>query len=126
MYVYMAEISSVYGKDFQQKSKLDSAKATAKLIANNIAHKEFVFRYNSDAMWNGNNMTKEAINHLLSAVHAISKTMFLQHVDKTSSKVNMFPYLINGPVEYFVLVDNSEDIVSIICLYITPTIMEPF
>ena len=94
----MADISSVYGKDFQKEAKIDSAKYAAKLIANNIAHKEYVFRYNSEAMWSKNNMIPEAIQYVISVVHTINNSVSVCHIDKTSNDINMFPYLINGPV----------------------------
>ena len=68
----MSDITSVYGKDFFLSSKIESAKYSAKLLANNIANKQYVFRYNSESMWQGKNMMKECIEFILNSVKTIN------------------------------------------------------
>lgn len=48
----------------------------------------------------------------------------INHIIKTSPQVNMLPYLIDGPVEYFRLIDLKTN--RLYLLYITPSNMEPY
>lgn len=122
----MAEIGEVYGKDYAQTSKLEKIKYTVKLLASNIANRNFTFRHDSSDMWTNGNMPIEAIKLLLEQVQKINPKFKITYVDKTSAQVNIFPFLINGPVEYFIVTDLSEDRVKIYSLYISPSIMEAF
>ena len=122
----MANIGEVYGDNFQEKATHDKATYVAKLYAANIVHKQFSFHNDGQAMWNGNNMKPEIINALLKQVPGNSPMFRLTHVPKTSPDVNMFPYLINGAVEYFVVIDMSGDNTQLYSIYITPTQMEAF
>jgi len=122
----MASIGEVYGQDFQQKAVHDKAVYVAKLYASNIVHKVFSFRNDGVAMWNGNNMKPEIIQALAVQVRANNPKFRLQHISKTSADINMFPYLINGAVEYFVVVDMSGKHTQLYSIYITPNRMEAF
>lgn len=120
----MASIGEVYGTDFQDRSVHDKAIYAAKLYASNIAHKQFSFNNDGSAMWKGYNMKPEIIEALVSS---IPPQFRLKHISKTSPDINMFPYLINGAVEYFVLIDMSAPgKVQLYSIYITPTKMEAF
>ena len=123
----MASIGEVYGDNFHQKAVYDKAVYAAKLYASNIVHKQFSFRNETADMWNGNNMKPEIINSLSEQVRANNPSFRLVHAPKTSTAVNRFPYLINGPVEYFNVVDLSvKGKTQIYSIYITPTQMEAF
>lgn len=121
----MASIGEVYGNDFQKRATHDKAVYVAKLYATNIVHRQFSFRNEGQSMWNGHNMKPEIIRILTEQVRLANPKFRLQHIDKTSGEVNIFPYLINGPVEYFVVVDMSKN-VQLYSIYITPTHMEAF
>jgi len=122
----MATINEVYGETYQKQSKTERMKFAVKLISSNIANKNFTFRHDSSEMWINSNIQKDAIKLLIQSVQTLNNKLKLTYVDKTTSKVNMFPYLINGPVEYFVLTDLSEDQIKLYQLYITPSLMEAF
>jgi len=122
----MASIGEVYGQDFQQKAVHDKAVYVAKLYASNIVHKVFSFRNDGATMWNGNNMKPEIIQALAGQVRTNNPKFRLQHISKTSPDINMFPYLINGAVEYFVVVDMSGKHTQLYSVYITPNRMEAF
>lgn len=122
----MASIGEVYGNDFQQKALYDKAVYIAKLYASNIVHKQFTFRNEGQSMWNGNNMKPEIIQALIQQVQSNNSKFRLKHIGKTSSDINMFPYLINGAVEYFVVVDMSGEHTQLYSIYITPNRMEAF
>lgn len=125
----MANIGEVYGNNFQQQATMDKAVYAAKLFASNIAHKQFNFRNDTSDMWNGNNMKPEIITALKQQVCANNPNMQLIHIIKTSNDINMFPYLINGAVEYFVAVDTTtahEGKTQVYSLYITPQQMEAY
>ena len=123
----MASLGEVYGSNFQEQSVHDKAVYAAKLFASNIIHKQFSFRNESYDMWQGNNMKQDIIDTLIQQVKTNSPKFRLLHVNKTSTNINAFPYLINDPVEYFVVVDFSVDgKTQIYSLYITPTMMEAY
>lgn len=122
----MASINDVYGKNYQRESVGERVAYAVKLLASNIAHKNFVFNYDSNVAWNGNNMKKEAIDLLMTQVKSINPKFRAVHIPKTSPKINMFKYLINGSVEYFIVTDLSGEEGKIYSVYITPTKMEPY
>lgn len=122
----MADIGDVYGKDYSQQSRLGRMRHSVKLIGNNIAHRKLSFRHDSGFMWQGQNMQREAIVGLIQQVQSVNPQLRLTHVAKTSDKVNMFPFLVNGPVEYFVLTDLTGKEVKLFSLYVSPSIMEAF
>jgi hypothetical protein len=122
----MASIGEVYGDNFQTKAVHDKAAYVAKLYAANIVHKQLSFRNEGYTMWNGNNMKPEIITTLIQQVVGNNPQFRLVHVSKTSKDTNMFPYLINGAVEYFIVVDMSGKKTQLYSIYITPTQMEAF
>jgi hypothetical protein len=122
----MASIGEVYGQDFQVKAVHDKAEYVAKLYASNIAHKQFSFHNEGSAMWNQNNMKPEIIASLINQVPMNNAKFRMVHIDKTSANINMFPYLINGAVEYFIVVDLSGKKIQLYSIYITPTQMEAY
>lgn len=125
----MANIGDVYGKDFQQRACLDKAVHASSIYAQNIAHKQFNFRNNSSEMWDGNNIKPEIIRSLCEQVRSGNKYMELVHIPKTAGLVNMFPYLINGAVEYFLAVDtehSAQKKTPVYSIYITPSYMSAY
>jgi hypothetical protein len=122
----MASIGEVYGQDFQEKAVYDKAEYVAKLYASNIAHKQFSFHNEGSAMWIKNNMKPEIINALIKQVAMNNQKFRMVHIVKTSPNINMFPYLINGAVEYFVVVDLTGKKIALYSIYITPTQMEAY
>ena len=124
--LYMASIGEVYGSNFQTDSALEKAKHGSRIFASNIVHKHFSTRHEAPEMWKGNNMKPEAITALVRQVCMNNPQFRAVHVSKVSDKVNMFPYLINGAVEYFVIVELTEKQTQMYSIYITPTHMEAF
>ena len=121
----MATIGEVYGQNFKEVSHFEKAKYGAKNHGKNIANRQFSFRQNTFEMWNGENMTKDCIEILCQTVRE-NKHMRIVHIDKQDHRrLSALPYLINGPVEYFVVVDLEPKFKSqAYTLYITPTKME--
>jgi hypothetical protein len=123
----MAKIGEVYGENFQSQAVNDRALYAANLFATNIVNKEFNFRNDSLSMWDQHNMKPSIIEALCNQVKQHNPMFRLIHVPKTSSKINRFPYLINGDVEYFNVVDLSKIPKPVIySIYITPSVMEAF
>jgi hypothetical protein len=122
----MASIGEVYGNDFQQRAVHDKAAHVAKLYASNIVHKQFSVRNEGQSMWDGNNMKPDIISALEAQVQGNNAKFRLKHISKTSDDINMIPYLINGAVEYFVVVDMSGEHTQLYTVYITPNLMEAF
>ena len=120
----MANIGEVYGTNFQSQAINERALYAAKLIATNIVNKEFSFRNDSSSMWLQHNMKAEIIKALCDQVRLNNASFRLVHVPKTSNATRRFPYLINGAVEYFNVVDLAKK--QIYSIYITPQLMEAF
>jgi hypothetical protein len=125
----MAKIGEVYGQNFDSQSRQSKATYAANLYARNIVHREFNFRNSSKEMWNGNNMKPEIIQFLVDQVKRNNNMFRLVHIAKSGSKARLqiFPYLINGAVEYFTVVDlSNKDKTQIYSIYITPEMMEAY
>ncbi len=121
----MASISEAYGSNYKESSCKEAVMSNARLMANNIINRKLTFRYSNQAMWTGSNMSQNAINSLLSAINSDPKTR-IKHILKTSQDTSMFPYLVNGPVEYFVVIDLKSNPTKLYSIYITPTLVEAF
>ena len=120
----MSSVTEVYGNNYNVEACYQRLNYSAKVLASNIAHLNFNLRHDSEYMWNRNNMKPEAIKLLLDKVTNMNPKFTIEHIPKTSKLVNMFPYLINGPVEYFRIVDKERQ--RLYLIYITPTNIEPF
>ena len=121
----MASISEAYGSNYQEKSCAEAIMSNARLMSNNIINRKFTFRYSSNAMWSGANMKQEGIKALITLTNRNQGTR-IKHISKTGPGTSMFPYLINGPVEYFVVVDLKSNPTKLYSIYITPTLTEAF
>ena len=120
----MASINEVYGKNYQQETKESKLHYSAKIIATNIANLSLSHRYDSDPLWDGHSMKPEAVKIIIEQVRRINEFFYVTHIDKTGKFLNVCPYLLNGPVEYFYVVDKKRNRVYLI--YVTPYNMEPF
>jgi hypothetical protein len=124
----MSSISEVYGNTFQETSIREKGLYAVKLYASNIGHKQFNFRNDTPELWSGNNIKSEFIQAFQSAVRHSNAKMRIVHMNKFNPvEMNVFPYLIKGPVEYFILVDMTpEHKTQLYSFYITPFNMDAF
>ena len=60
----------------------------------------------------------DIITQLITKVQELNQYVRLTHVNKKSKYINMFPTLLEDPVEYFILTDLKEGVFY--SLYITP------
>jgi len=120
----MANVSEVYGDNYSKEACLGRIKYSVKILSSNIAQLSFNIRHDSEFIWKANNMLPEAINGILQSVPEMNNFFRIDHIIKTSPQVNMLPYLIDGPVEYFRLIDLKTN--RLYLLYITPSNMEPY
>jgi len=120
----MAEIGEVYGQRYQDESQIQRMEYAVNIISNNIVHLNLKSKFQSRSMWNGHNLKPLAVQSLIKSVHERDSKMILQHIPKTSNMVNMFPYLIDGEVEYFRLLNLNVN--KVYLLYLTPVCMEPY
>lgn len=121
----MASVQEVYGQNYANEAVLGRIEFSAKALAQNIAQLQFNMRHESDTLWTGNNMVKEAIGLIKTQVTSLVPHLKLDHLDKTQvSQTNMLPYLIDGAVEYFRILDYKRK--KIYLIYITPFNMESY
>jgi hypothetical protein len=114
----MADIRSVYGNSFQEESIKQHSGNLVKLFSTNLANKEFKFNISSCDLWHNNSLSTDIVMQLISSVQAKNQSMRLTHVAKQSSYINMFPYILKTPAEYFILTDLKER--KFYSIYITP------
>ncbi len=119
----MASIYEVYGGDYSNEAILGRMNFSARALAQNIAQMSFNMRHESDTLWKGNNMEKEAVGLIKNKVTEISPHVRIDHLSKQTD-TDMLPYLINGAVEYFRLIDYKNK--KIYLFYITPFNMEQY
>lgn len=120
----MAAVEEIYGSNYNLEACYQRLNYSAKVLAINIAEMNFKIRHDSQHMWDGNNMKPDAIHLLIDKVHNINQSFSIQNINKTDKLVNMFPYLINGAVEYFRIVDLKRK--RIYLIYITPSNIEAY
>lgn len=120
----MSSLKLVYGDTYETDIKKDYELQIIKLFANNIANKEFTLSYNSCKIWERNNLSGEIITKIIEEAQSINPDIRLTHVNKNSKYINMFPCLIEGAVEYFVLTDLKDGVMY--SIYITPEKMNVF
>lgn len=114
----MADIRSVYGNTFQQDSINNHTENLVKLFSTNLANKEFTFSISSCDLWHNGALSQDVIIKLIDAVQTKNKALRLTHVAKQSDFINMFPYILKSPAEYFILTDLNER--KFYSIYITP------
>ena len=120
----MASVQEVYGKNYNVEACYQRLNYSAKILATNIAELNFKIRHDSDQLWDGNNMKPEAVKLIIDKVQNINPHFVMDHIGKSTQLVNMFPYLIDGAVEYFRIVDLLRK--RIYLMYITPVNIEPY
>ena len=119
----MASVYEVYGGNYANEAMLGRIEFAAKGLAQNIAQLELNKRLETDMLWQGNNMEPEAVAMIRNKVLEISPHLRIDHLNKQRDS-DMVPYLINGAVEYFRLVDYRAG--KIYLFYITPFNMEQY
>jgi len=120
----MADILTEYGTDYKQDVLQDKRKNALDVIANNLANCELTFVYNSTSLWNNYNMYRGAIKAVLKRANALSPDTHIGHIDKRGSEVKQLPYLLNGTVEYWYVLNIPRK--TIYYCYSTPTQFESY
>lgn len=118
----MADLSDVYGQNFQSESSQMRLDHMINNIANNIAHRQFKFKLhdNNDLWAQSQNLKPEVINKLINKVKNVNKKMTPIHINKHSNQINLLPELIiDTPVEYFMIIDSEMN--RAYYIYITPS-----
>lgn len=121
----MAAVQEVYGQNYADEALLGRIEFSAKALAQNIAQLQFNMRHETETLWTGNNMMKEAVGLIKTQVNSLAPHLKIDRLDKTDEKqTKMLPYLIDGGVEYFRILDYKRK--KIYLIYITPFNMESF
>lgn len=121
----MAAVQEVYGQNYANEALLGRIEFSAKALAQNIAQLQFNMRHESDTLWTGNNMMKEAAGVIKTQLNLLAPHLKIDQLDKTKTEqTQMLPYLIDGAVEYFRILDYKRK--KIYLIYITPFNMESF
>jgi hypothetical protein len=118
----MADLSDVYGQNYEDESRQSRLDYIINNLANNISHRQFKFRlHDNNELWDSSqNLKKKVIDSLINKVKNINKKLHVNHIDKNSEKINMLPELIvDTPIEYFYIID--AELGRAYFIYITPT-----
>jgi hypothetical protein len=117
----MADLSDVYGNNYQTEATQSRLDYIINNLCNNIAHRQFKFRLNDTIeLWAGaQNLQKSLIDSLIKKVNNVNKKITMVHLNKNSPQINMLPELvIDSPVEYFLIID--AELNRAYFIYMTP------
>lgn len=118
----MADLSDVYGQNYQTESKQSRVDYILNNLANNISHRQFKFHlHDNNELWQGSqDLTPQNIDALIKKIQNLNKKFHVKHLNKHSNDINMLPeLLIDTPVEYFLIIDS--ELGRAYFIYITPT-----
>src|SRR5690242_429756 len=118
----MADLSDVYGQNYQVEATQGRIDYIINNLAKNLAHRQFKFHlHDNNELWDGmQNLKKQYIDLLIQKISTINKKLHFIHINKNSEQINMLPELIiDTPVEYFMVID--ADMGRAYFIYITPT-----
>lgn len=104
----MAEISDVYGSDFQNEAKKAKVGHQVNTIANNLAHRQMNFRlFDSLDLWDSSHrIPPTVIQTIIQKIQSINPKLHVIALDKQSEQINLLPSLIiDTPVEYLWMID---------------------
>jgi hypothetical protein len=118
----MADLSDVYGNNFQSQSQKSKIDHIISIIVTNISHRQFKFRmYDSDDLWKGSgyDLEKNIIDSIITKTQNLNNHLTVVHLHKNTEQINMLPELIiDVPVEYFMIID--EEYNKAYFIYLTP------
>ena len=120
----MADISETYGSTFHQDAQSSRVNHALKVIASNVANKNFDNRFDSSAMWRQNYIQPQAAQSLVQKIEEINTDFAVSFLNKNTDDINMLPWTLTGAVEYLRIIDIKES--KMYFMYITPDNMEPF
>lgn len=118
----MADLSDVYGQNYENESSQMRLDHIISNLANNIAHRQFKFKlHDNKELWSESQSLKPiAISRLISKIKGVNSKIHPIHINKHSSQINLLPELIvDTPVEYFMIIDAEMN--RAYYIYITPT-----
>lgn len=124
----MANISEVYGNNYEADALARRQDYIVNIMAKNIAHRNFNFKFTLDncnaILWKGNpQLDTSTINQLKKTVTQLNKDIKLHHINKNNNtQMKVVPFVIvDSPVDYFIVTDKSLN--RMYTIYITPTEM---
>jgi len=118
----MADLSDVYGQNFQTEAKKSRVDYLLNIISNNLSHRQFKFKLqDTTELWDPTHeLHRKYLDVIIHKVHQINPKITVKHINKNSQQINMVPELIvDTPVEYFLIMDTELNRVYLI--YMTPT-----
>lgn len=118
----MADLSDVYGQDFQNEARTARIDHLINVLANNIGHRQFKFKlHDNKELWSAEqNLKPEIIKLLITKIKSVNSKLHPIHINKRSPQLNLLPELIiDTPVEYFMIIDGEMN--RAYYIYITPT-----
>jgi hypothetical protein len=120
----MSSIKDAFGSNYKIAACNSKIQYITKIIANNVAHLNFGFKLDDTSIiWEQNNMKPDYISKIVIDIMSINQKFRVHHIQKDSPAINMFPYFLKGPVEYFRILDISNG--KIYLFYITPNCVKP-
>ena len=121
----MSLISETYGNDYQQQIHNSQIAHCIKVYSVNIANRCFDTHLDSKALWSGDNIVPDYTQRLMKSIVNQNSNFVVKNLKKNSKKnMSMVPYFIEGPVEYFMIIDKEKERIYII--YVTPYLSAPF
>ena len=115
----MTSLNEIYGNNYKETSAIHKCTKIAQTIGNNLANEHYRFRLSDiNDIWNEYRMKQEYLSIIMSKVSS-NKNLIIHLVDiSKENEKNALMYFIQGPVEYFIIIDKKKSRSYII--YITP------
>lgn len=115
----MADINFVYGDNYQKESKIGRLMFVCNNIAKNLANRNYTFKIPDGYLLfdNDGKIIQDAIDTIINKIIAINKNMYVKHLHKNKSEINIVrDFVINIPVEYLLILDKENKCYQIIII----------
>ena len=113
----MSTLSEAYGNNYAKETTDGRLNHIINLISKNLSVRNFGFKLNSRVIWNGCNISPTVKHNIYNTMKTFKQFIF-GFIDKSDkAQLKMLPFLVNGPVEYFYIMDLEKG--ELYFLYIT-------
>lgn len=120
----MATINEVYGNNFNQHAFSSRVHRLTDLIAGNFANLNFNLRHNFAPLFRNQGIDPAELEQIVAKTKALNPNIAVLPIKKDTPEINMLPYLLTIPAEYFRIVDIERQ--KIYLVYISTEHMEPY
>lgn len=124
----MASLTELYGQKHQKETRQMKASSEINSWVNNICQMNLRFRVNTSEIWKQGNIYSSAKREFVKRMQLRNPKLKCQWINKVNKQeLAAIPQLIvNSPVEYLLVLDNSKDKTRLYTIYLTPREVAPY